>query len=170
MSLLEQNITRKGRVDDKTSLLEFEDDSQGEKYDVEVISDSAVYAKKSESNQLPGLYYLISWKNFTGEKNTWEPASAIQHLRRLVSIFHKEIPNKPIANSTPVDIALPMARPTVEPGARNNMQKQVQPAKASSTRKHYKNEAQVHLILISFLVFPPKVRRSFCKWINLVNY
>ena len=70
MSLLEQNTMRKGRVDKKSLQLEFEDDGEGEEYKVEAICDSAVYAKKSESGQLPGLYYLISWKDFPEEKNT----------------------------------------------------------------------------------------------------
>ena len=61
---------RKGRVDKKSLQLEFEDDGEGEEYKVEAICDSAVYAKKSESGQLPGLYYLISWKDFPEEKNT----------------------------------------------------------------------------------------------------
>ena len=69
MSLLEQDTTRKGRVDEKTSQLEFEDDGEGEEYEVEAICDSAVYAKESESGQLPGLYYLISWKGFPEEEN-----------------------------------------------------------------------------------------------------
>ena len=139
VSLLEQDTTRKGRVDEKTSQLEFEDDGEGEEYEVEAIRDSAIYAKESESGQLPGLYYLISWKGFPEEENTWEPASAIQHLRRLVSTFHKENPDKPTATSTPVDTAPPTARSTVKPGARNNKRKRGRPAKASSTRKRSKN-------------------------------
>ena len=97
--------------------LEFEDNNEGEEYKVEAICDSAVYAKESESGQLPGLYYLISWKDFPEEENTWELASAIQHLRRLVNTFHKENPDKPTATSTPVDTAPPTARLTVKPGA-----------------------------------------------------
>ena len=138
MSLLEQITTRKGRVDEKTSQLEFEDDGEGKEYEFEAIRDSAVYAKESESGQLPGLYYLISWKEFPKEENTWEPASAIQHLRRLVSTFHKKNPDKPTATSTPVDTAPLTARPTVKPGARNNKRKRGRPAKASSTSKRSK--------------------------------
>ena len=138
MFLLEQDTTRKGRVDEKTLQLEFEDDGEGEEYEVEAIRDSAVYAKESESGQLPGLYYLISWKDFPEEENTWEPASAIQHLRRLVNTFHKENPDKPTATSTPVDIAPPTARPTVKPGARSNKRKRGRPAKANSTCKSSK--------------------------------
>ena len=44
--------------------LEFKDDGKDEKYEFEAICNSAVYVKQLESGQLPGLYYLISWKNF----------------------------------------------------------------------------------------------------------
>ena len=59
MSLLEQDITRKGRVDKKTLPLEFEDNGKSEEYEAEAICDSAVNVKGLESSQLPGLYYLI---------------------------------------------------------------------------------------------------------------
>ena len=85
------------------------------KYEVEAIWDSAVYASKLESGQLPGLYYLVAWKDYPEEENTWEPLSAVQHLKKLISCFHKEHPKKPIATSPPIDSASPMARPTVRP-------------------------------------------------------
>ena len=69
MSLLEQDSIRKGRVDKKTLQLEFEANGEVEKYELEAIRDSAVYAKKSESGQLPDLYYLISWKGFPEKEN-----------------------------------------------------------------------------------------------------
>ena len=104
------------RVDENNSQLKFEDDGKGEEYEVEGIRESAVYSKNSESGQLPGLHYLISWKGFPEEKNTWEPASAIQHLQRLVSTFHKQNPDKPTATSTPVETAPTTGRPKVSQG------------------------------------------------------
>ncbi len=59
VSLLEQDTTRKERVDKTTSRLEFESDSNGEKYEIEAIHDSVVYAKELEGH-LSGLYYLVS--------------------------------------------------------------------------------------------------------------
>ena len=53
MSLLGQDITKKGRVDDKILQLEFEDNNVGKEYEIEAIYDSAVYGKESESGQLP---------------------------------------------------------------------------------------------------------------------
>ena len=58
VSLLEQNTTRKGRMD--KNMTEFEAGSNKEDYEVEEIRDSAVYAKESAAGHLPGLYYLIS--------------------------------------------------------------------------------------------------------------
>ena len=49
-------------------------------YKVEAICYDMVYIIESEKGQHPRLYYLISWKDFPKEKNTWEPALAIQHL------------------------------------------------------------------------------------------
>ena len=48
-----------------------------EEYKVEVIQDNAIYARESKSSHLPGLYYLVSWKKYLEEENTWDPASAV---------------------------------------------------------------------------------------------
>ena len=61
-------------------------------------------------NQMLGFYYLILWKSYPEEKNIWEPASAVMHLRKLINIFHKKHPEKPIAISPSLDSALPLAR------------------------------------------------------------
>ena len=74
MSLLEEDTTRKERVE-KVPELDAGDNS--EEYEVEAIRDSAVYAEESESGQLPGLYYLVAWKRYPEEENTWEPSSAV---------------------------------------------------------------------------------------------
>ena len=58
VSLLEQDTTKKERVDKRVKELEFEAGDIKE-YQLETIQDSAVYASKLESDQLPGLYYLI---------------------------------------------------------------------------------------------------------------
>ena len=57
MSLLEQDTTRKRR---EFSMLEFELGDNDKEYKMEAIRDSVVYARKSKSGQLPGLYYLVS--------------------------------------------------------------------------------------------------------------
>ena len=61
MSLLEQNTTRKGRIDENaTKLAELDAGKDSGEYEVEAIWDTAVYARESESGHLPGLYYLVS--------------------------------------------------------------------------------------------------------------
>ena len=106
VSLLEQDTNRKAQVD--KNLTEFEA-SNNKKYKVERIWDSTFYAKKSAACHLPGLYYLISWKGYPKEENTWEPTLAIQHLRKLLSAFYKDNPNKSMATSLLVDTTALMA-------------------------------------------------------------
>ena len=82
-------------------------------YEVEVIRDSAVYVKEVDG-YLPGLYYLVAWKGYSEEENNWEPSSAVMHLRKMVSTFHKDHPEKPIAISASLDSAPPMAKLTIQ--------------------------------------------------------
>ena len=116
--MLEQNITRKERVDENVTELEF-DASNSKEYEVEAIRDSTVYMMESESGYLPGLYYLVAWKGYLEEENIWELFSAVQHLRKLIRLFHKNHPEKPIATSPPINSAPPMAKPTVKPTAKS---------------------------------------------------
>ena len=61
MSLLEQDTTRKGRVDYKAlpePEKEFEAGDDKE-YEVKTIIDSVVYGQKANGNQMVGLYYLV---------------------------------------------------------------------------------------------------------------
>ena len=111
MSLLEKDNTRKGRIN-KFSVPEFEPGNDKE-YKVEDIQDSVVHAKEADGH-LPELYYLVIWKGYPKEKNTWEPSLAVMHLRKMVSTFHKDHQEKPIATSKPLDSALPMAKPTIQ--------------------------------------------------------
>ena len=137
MSLLEQDTSRKGRVDENATELNAGKDS-GE-YKVEAICDSAVYARES-AGHLPGLYYLVFWKGYPEEENTWEPYSAVQHLRKLISSFHKDPPDKPTATSEAIDTAPPMVRPTIKPAAKSTVKsmvmkrKQGRPANSSNKR------------------------------------
>lgn len=61
MSLLEQDITKKGRVDKKVKQTDFDtsDNNNGE-YKMKAIRNNAVYKRESESGHLVRLYYLVS--------------------------------------------------------------------------------------------------------------
>lgn len=82
VSFLEKNTTRREEADHKMKQLQlkFEDDNS-EKFEVEGIQNSAVYAQESEDGQPPGLYYFIHWKNTPNSKDTWERYAGIKHLR-----------------------------------------------------------------------------------------
>ena len=106
-----------------------------EEYKVEVIQDSAVYGNKLESGHLLGFYYLVVWKSYPEEENTWEPLSTVHHLKKLISSFHKNYLTKPTATFPPINSALSIARPTVKPMAKiTSKQKRGRPANSASKR------------------------------------
>ena len=70
VSLLEQDTTRKGRVDENDVAELDAGDNEGDEYKIEVFCDSAVYARESKTGYLPRLYYLFSWKDYPKEENT----------------------------------------------------------------------------------------------------
>ena len=92
---------------------EFELDNKNKEYKVEAIQDTTVYAKKVDGH-LPGLYYLIAWKSYPEEENTWEPSLAIIRLQKMVNTFHKDQLEKLTAISASLDSAPPMAKPIVK--------------------------------------------------------
>ena len=130
MLLLEQDTTKKRRVDD---MVELDTGDESGEYKVETIRDIAIYARESKSDHLLGLYYLVLWKRYPKEENTWELASVIQHLKKLINLFYKNHPDKPTATFLAIDTAPPMARPTVKP-AEPLKRKQGQPANSTNKR------------------------------------
>ena len=127
--MLEQDITRKEQV---KKILELDVSKEGsKKYKVKAIGNSAVYGKESKSH-LPGLYYLVAWKSYPKEEKTWEPDSALQYLKKLISLFHKDHPEKPTATFAPIDSAPLMARQIVKPTAKaTTKQKEGRPANSA---------------------------------------
>ncbi len=81
-------------------------------YEFETIIDSTVYGKEA-NNQIPGFYYLVLWKGYLEEENTWEPSAAVKYLRKLINTFYKQHLKKSIAISLPLNFALPIAKPTI---------------------------------------------------------
>ena len=92
VSLLEQDTMRKRRVDkallEPENKLEFKTGGN-KKYGVQAIINSAVYGQKT-NNQIPSLYYLVLWKDYPKEENTWEPSSAIIILRKFINTLSGE--------------------------------------------------------------------------------
>ena len=109
-------------------------EDEGGEYEVEAICDSAVYAQESEMGNLPGLYYLVSWKGYPKEENTWEPYSAVQHLWKLISLFHKNHPDKLTAISEAINTAPPIVRPMIMPTTKPTKWKQGRPANSINKR------------------------------------
>lgn len=101
MSLPEQDTIKKGRMNEILPVLEFEV-SNNKEYKVEVIQNSTVYTKKVDKHLL-GLYYLVVWKGYPEEENTWEPTSAVMCLWKIVSTFHKDYSEKLIVTSVSLD-------------------------------------------------------------------
>lgn len=64
---------------------------------VESVWDSKVFKPREISlEDKPGdLYYLVHWNNKPNSKDTWEPATQIRHLKKVVRKFHAANPAKP---------------------------------------------------------------------------
>ena len=122
--------------------LNFEFEAGDDKeYQVDSIWNSTIYAREL-AGQLPRLYYLVLWKSYPEKKNTWEPASAIQYLWKLVTAYYKNNPEKPTAISVPVNTAPPTARLIISPMARLTAaptKKCGRPAKTTTTKQAKKS-------------------------------
>lgn len=56
-------------------------------YTVEEILDSRLH-----HNQ---LQYLVAWKNYSPENNSWEPSENCENSQDLIQAFHRRYPMKP---------------------------------------------------------------------------
>src|SRR6202030_1151265 len=61
-------------------------------YEVEAILDSKRKRKK--------LFYLVSWKGYPCEHNSWEPFTNLEGSEELVADFHRQHPNKASPTNT----------------------------------------------------------------------
>ena len=86
-------------------------------YKVKTIRNSTVYAKEVDRH-LSGLNYLVTWKGYLKEENTWEFSLIVMHLRKMISIFHKDYWEKPTAILAPLDFALSKTKPTIQLSAK----------------------------------------------------
>ena len=135
MLLLEQDITRKERMNELFLEPELEFDTGNNKeYKVEAIIDSTIYAQEIEEHLL-GLYYLVFWKSYSKKKNIWKPSSTVMHLWKMISIFHKNYPEKPMTTSSPLDFAPPMVKPSVKSAMPSTKQKRDRPTGSTKRAK-----------------------------------
>ena len=117
VSLLEQDIIKKGRVDENITELDV-GDNNSEKYKMEAIRNSAVYTRELKSDHILSFYYLILWKEYSEEKNIWEPTLTVQHLKKLINSFHKDHLDKPIAIFEAINSAPPIRKPIIKSTAK----------------------------------------------------
>lgn len=68
-------MTKKGRIKNTAKL----DVGNNEEYKMEIIHKTKVYIRKLESDLLPGLYHLVSWKSYYKEKNTCKLVLVVQY-------------------------------------------------------------------------------------------
>ena len=80
-------------------------------YEMEPIWDSAFYTKEADGH-LQKLYYLVAWKGYLKEENTWEPFLTVIHLRKMASTFYKDHSEKLTMTSVPLGSTLLIAKPT----------------------------------------------------------
>jgi hypothetical protein len=78
-------------------------DEEGEKvYEVESLLDSRLHRGR--------LQYLVRWKGFGPEHNSWEPEVNLGGAKRMITKFHKENPSAPQRISAAVWQSLPFQR------------------------------------------------------------
>ena len=91
--------------------------SNNKKYKVKTIINSAIYTKEIEEH-LPGLYFLIFWKDYIEEKSIWEPFFAVMHLQKIISTFYKDHQDKPTVTFLSLNSASSMTKPSVKPSTK----------------------------------------------------
>ena len=127
--------------DDKNNAAELDVGNENGEYKVEAIWDSAVYARESKLGHLLGFYYLVLCKGYPKEENTWKPASAVHHLKKLISLFYKDHPDKPTVTLPTINNAPPMARRIVKLYAKQKRKQLTGYAKKQRVKWDDKEEA-----------------------------
>ena len=96
-------------MDENAIQLEFEA-NDNEEYKFKGIWNSTIYTKVLDAGYLLRLYYLVFWKSYLEEEDTWKSSLTVMHLQKIVNTFHKDHLGKLIVTSPPLDSALPMAK------------------------------------------------------------
>ena len=73
-----------------------------EEYEVENILDSRFFRSKLE--------YLVKWKGYGPQENSWQPEENLANSKKLITKFHKQHPNSPRRISTAIWDTMPFQR------------------------------------------------------------
>ena len=112
MLLLDQNTTNKKQID---KILEFDaGNTDSKEYKMKVIWDNADYVMESKSVYLLNFFYLVAWKSYLEEKNTWKLVMAVLYLGKLINLLHQDNFQNLPAIFLPINYALPIAILTVK--------------------------------------------------------
>lgn len=133
--------------------------NNSKKYKVKTICDSKVYARESDNSHPQSLYYMILWKNYPKEENTWKSTLAMLHFYKIINTFYHDYPEKAIITFMPINSVLPIAKPMTKFKASNLKPKYNWLAKTNGTSKCTKKS----WIFSFYLVFGPVsiVSKSF---------
>lgn len=135
------------------SLLEFDNGrNNNREYKVQTIRDNRVYIRKSDHYAL-SLYYLISWKIYIEEKNTQEPASAIQHLQRLLNSYDNKQPIRSGAILSRIDSAKSMGKTLSNPAGKQNQGRPTKPITYKQSKKNQLRSATLASCFTNCSVF-----------------
>lgn len=132
--------------------------SKNEKYELIAIQASEIYIRQSKDHLPSGLYYLVLEKSYLEEKKIQELISAIQHLRKLIIIFHKDYSAKPTAKSQLINTVPSMTSPTKLLAIK---QKRDGLAKANSPNKHAKKNRASEPLFFCWSLWLPYKKISF---------
>lgn len=94
--------------------MEFDEEKNNRVNRIEVIKNGKIYAKELPKNHLLGFYYLVSWKNKSKAKNTWEPILTLQYLRKLLNNFHKDYQDELTPTFPWVNVKLAIVKPSAK--------------------------------------------------------
>jgi hypothetical protein len=62
-------------------------------YEVDTIIDS----RRQKQGQKTQMEYLVKWKGYDAEHNSWEPKKNLSHCKELIVDYHRKYPMKPKA-------------------------------------------------------------------------